>query len=174
MSADVASPVKKSDIGRLIGIARRDARLAPMETIDEGRITIERGLEGDHKGLKFKNRAITILSLAAWRDALGELADASGAPDLPWTVRRANLLVDGLDLPKARGGLVRIGDVLLEVTYPTQPCKRMEDAHAGLLKALHPDWRGGVTTRVLSGGDVRVGDEVAIELRPPEKVRKLP
>lgn len=147
-----------------------------MEVLAAASISREAGLAGDHKGLKFRNRAITVLSIEQWREALAELV-AEGCPspvDLPWTARRANLLVEGVRLPRARGAIVRVGKVKLEVTYPTQPCRRMEEAHPGLLKALHPQWRGGVTAKVLEPGDIAVGDEVEILVRPPEKQIRLP
>jgi MOSC domain-containing protein YiiM len=146
-----------------------------MEEVTAGTITVEGGLEGDHKGPKFPKRRITVLAVEAWREALAELRDADGdAVSLPWTVRRANLLVEGIRLPRARGGVLRVGSVKLEVTYPTQPCRRMEEAFPGLLKALHPDWRGGVTCRVLEGGRVTVGDEVEVLISPPEREMRLP
>lgn len=160
--------------GRLIGIARRPAPRAAMEEAGEGRIVVGGGLEGDHKGRKFPLRGITVLAREAWEEALAELDGANGRVELPWTVRRANLFVEGLRLPRARGGVVRIGPVLLEVTYPTQPCRRMEEAYTGLLKALHPDWRGGITARVIEGGMVNIGDEVEILVSPPEKQIRLP
>jgi MOSC domain-containing protein YiiM len=146
-----------------------------MEEITAGTITLDGGLEGDHKGPKFPKRRITVLAREAWEEALAELRAADGsAVRLPWTARRANLLVEGVRLPRARGGILRIGDVKLEVTYPTQPCRRMEEAHVGLLKALHPDWRGGVTCQVLKGGEVKIGDEVEVLHAPPEHVVRLP
>lgn len=146
-----------------------------MEEITAGPITVDGGLEGDHKGPKFPKRRITVLAREAWEEALAELKGAEGeAVWLPWTARRANLLVEGVRLLRARGGILRIGPVKLEVTYPTQPCQRMEEAHAGLLKALHPDWRGGVTCQVLEGGTVRLGDEVEVLVLPPEQVMRLP
>jgi MOSC domain-containing protein YiiM len=166
--------VSDEGIGRLIGIARRSAPRAAMEEIAEGHITAAEGLRGDHKGAKFPRRQITVLAREAWEAALADLAEAHGPATIPWTARRANLLVEGVELPRARGGQVRIGPVLLEVTYPTQPCARMEQAHAGLLKALHPNWRGGITARVLEGGDIRVGDPVRVVLRPPERRIALP
>jgi MOSC domain-containing protein YiiM len=42
----------------------------------------------------------------------------------------------------------------------------MDKQHEGLRKALTPEWRGGVACRVLRGGDVAVGDDVAL-LRAP-------
>lgn len=164
-----------ASIGRLIGIARRGARRAPMEEVDAVDVSLARGVEGDHKGVKFRNRAVTVLSIEAWRAALSDLVDDDGSlPDLHWTVRRANLLVEGVALPRARGGVIRIGPIELEVTYPTQPCKRMDDAYPGLLKALHPDWRGGITGRVLKEGKVKLGDAVEVLVRPPEKRIRLP
>ncbi len=171
-----AKNAQLSDRGQLVGIARRDKRRAPMEEIGAGSITTEAGLIGDHKGKKFRNRQITVLSLEQWLEALASIpAEVDGEPlKLPWTARRANLLVEGVDLPRARGGILRIGPVKFEVTYPTQPCKRMDEAQPGLLKALHPAWRGGVTARVLEGGEIQLGDEVEILVRPPEKLIRLP
>ena len=144
-----------------------------MEEISGGAVSLERGLEGDHKGLKFPKRAITVLANEDWLRALEELSGLDAAR-LSWTVRRANLLVEGVALPKGRGGRLRVGPVLLEVTYPTQPCQRMEEAYPGLLKALHPDWRGGITCRVLAAGSLRLGDAVDVEVDAQEKAPKLP
>ena len=160
--------------GRLIGIAKRSEPRAPMQEISSGFVSVDTGLEGDHKGPKFPLRGITVPARDAWEAALAELEDLAGPVRLPWTARRANLLVEGVDLPRARGGTLKIGPVLLEVTYPTQPCGRMDEAHPGLLKALHPDWRGGITCRVLEGGVVRLGDEVAVLIAPPEQRIRLP
>ena len=77
-------------------------------------------------------------------------------------------------LPRALGATLRVGPTLLEVTYPTTPCARMEAARKGLLKALHPEWRGGGTCKVLEGGHVSIGDEVAVASSPPERHIKLP
>lgn len=156
--------------GYLIGIARRPARLVPMQQIQSGRITVAAGLEGDHKGAKFADRQITVLTVEAWREAARE----AGEPDLDWMARRANLLVEGVHLPRAAGGILRIGPVKLDVTNQTVPCRRMDDALDGLRKALHPDWRGGVTCRVLEGGQVTLGDVVEVLVSPPQRVIRLP
>ncbi len=163
-------PGDEETTGRLIGIARRPSRLVPMQEIQSGRITVAAGLEGDHKGIKFPDRQITVLALEAWRAAAIE----AGEPALAWTARRANLLVQGAHLPRAVGGVVRIGQVHLEVTNQTVPCRRMDDALVGLRKALHLDWRGGITCRVLAGGMVALGDPVEVLVSPPQRVIRLP
>ena len=157
--------------GLLIGIARRSGKRAPMEELRSGMITVEAGLEGDSRGATFKKRQITVLSREDWAAALLALA---GAPALPWTLRRANLLVEGVRLPRAKGGVLRVGQVELEITNQTNPCYRMDEAHKGLLSALHPEWRGGVTCRVLVGGAIALGDSVEVLVAPKEHVIKLP
>jgi MOSC domain-containing protein YiiM len=39
----------------------------------------------------------------------------------------------------------------------------MDELAPGLRAALTPDWRGGVTGRVIADGTIAVGDEVRIE-----------
>jgi MOSC domain-containing protein YiiM len=50
----------------------------------------------------------------------------------------------------------------------------MDEPYPGLFKALYPEWRGGVTCRVLSGGRTVMGDRVMVTFSPPEIRRKLP
>lgn len=156
--------------GRLIAIARRQARREPIEQCVTGFITLAEGLTGDFKGAKYRRRQITVLEREAWEAALAELGK-----QLPWTTRRANLLVEGIRLPRGIGSIVRIGPVELEVTGQTYPCRRMEEACPGLLSALAKDWRGGITARVLKGGPVAVGDAAEIVLgQLPAKTPRLP
>lgn len=142
--------------GKLIGIAKAVELRAPLQEIDASNVTIEAGIEGDARGRK-ANRQVTVLFRESWDDACREL----GA-DLPWTTRRANLLVGGVEAPQSAGGKIRIGDVTLEIMLETDPCFLMEQAHAGLKAALTPKWRGGVCCRVVSGGRIAIGDAVSI------------
>lgn len=142
-----------------------------METLDAAGISTALGVEGDCKGRKFSRRQITILALEDWHAACRE----AGGLDLPWTARRANLLVSGLQLPRARGSILGIGSVRLEVTGQTSPCVRMDEVHVGLRKALAPHWRGGATCAVLANGEVRLGDPVVVlEARQWELPLPLP
>ena len=155
----------------LKNIAWRSARKAPMQTANRGVISLETGLAGDHKGAKRTARQITILAAEDWQAACKTLGGDALALD--WTVRRANLLTVGLRLPRVRGGVIALGPVRLEVTGQTYPCKRMDEAYPGLLKALAPDWRGGVTCRVMTGGEISVGDEASIISSPPEPPKRI-
>ncbi|HCK85251.1 MAG TPA: MOSC domain-containing protein, partial [Hyphomonadaceae bacterium] len=61
---------------------------------------------------------------------------------------------------RAAGGRLIIGGVELAITGETKPCANMDRQWQGLTAALTPDWRGGLTARVLRGGEVCVGDGV--------------
>ena len=156
----MAGSSEASRHGRVVGVAVRPARFAPMMSVDHADAVAGAGLIGDHKGLKFPGRGVSLLAIEDWQRALSELDDAGSL--LSWTSRRANLLLKGLRLPRARGAMIAIGEISLEVTAQTYPCARMNEAHPGLMKALAPDWRGGVTCRVISSGRVSVGDDVVI------------
>lgn len=114
------------------------------------------GVVGDVPG-RSPAREVTVVDRAAWRSACRELGR-----DVPWTARRANLLVTGLDLRASAGCELRIGAVRLRVTGETLPCRVMDRQRAGLRRALEPDWRGGATCTVLAGGAVAVGDTVEL------------
>ena len=139
--------------GRLKAISRHAVSGGPIETIETAAISEEDGVEGNVR--KSRRRRVTVIAAEAWAAACREL-DA----DLPWTLRRANLLVEGVDLPREPGGRLRIGDVLLEVTQEVDPCALMDAQHPGLREALTPNWRGGVGCAVVEGGQVAVGDAV--------------
>ncbi len=160
--------------GRVIGIAVRPGYREPMQTLERAAVMAGGGVEGDYKGAKHPRRGVTVLAREAWEAALADLDAEQGSTDLPWTVRRANLLVEGVSLPRARGGIVRVGTAVIEVTHPTVPCKRMDEARPSLLRALYPDWRGGITCRVVEAGAVALGDSVEVLLSPPERKIRLP
>lgn len=139
----------------LNAIAFRRQAKGPMLEIASVAISREAGVVPDTRGNPGR-RQVTLLSLQSWQDACAELGT-----DLPWTCRRANLLIDGLRFSAADiGRVIRIGDVELQIMLETDPCPRMDAQHEGLTAALIPHWRGGVCCRVLRDGTVRTGDAV--------------
>jgi len=71
-------------------------------------------------------------------------------------------LIEGIDLVESKGKTLHIAGIILEITGETKPCERMEEQHVGLLEALKPEWRGGVTCKVIKGGRLRIGDPVSL------------
>ncbi|MEO8444949.1 MAG: MOSC domain-containing protein [Gammaproteobacteria bacterium] len=146
------APATGVPMGRVVGIARRDVKHGPMISLSEAEISLAAGVAGDTRG-RPGLRQVTVLSAGAWLEACAE-----AGTDMQWLARRANLLVDGLDLRESTGAVLRLGDAVeLLVTGELDPCERMDAAAPGLRRALGPDWRGGVTCRVQRGGTLQVG-----------------
>ena len=148
--------------GVLRGIARKAYPGSPMEVIEHAYLSTAMGVTGDARGIvkNGKNkRQVSLMELSDWQAATAELG-----VDVQWQFRRANLLVDYLDLPQRTGAVIRIGETArIETTMECDPCIRMEQVASGLMNALLPDWRGGALGRVLSDGEIRVGDPIIIE-----------
>ena len=143
-------------MGRLVGIARRDQKRAEMEILDDAEISEQTGVANDFRGKPGK-RQVTVITAEAWAAACEELGQ-----EIPWTTRRANLLVDDIELPQRTGDVIEIAGVRLLVTMKVDPCSRMDEQFQGLRSALIPEWRGGVACTVLKGGPVRLGDSVSV------------
>lgn len=142
----------------LIAIAVRPPKTRDICELQKVRVTCEAGVQGDKRSRPGR-RQVTLMSSAAWQAVCDELGQ-----DLPWTTRRANFLVDDLPLEESSGARIQIGELLLEVTGETDPCRLMDKAREGLLEALKPNWRGGVTCRVLQEGEVEVGQTVSFSV----------
>jgi len=145
-------------MGNVIGIARREKLRAEMETIDSVYVDEKTGLSGDIRGTALK-RQVTLLSAKAWSEVCHELE-----ADLPWTTRRANILIENIDFHQDTDYKIQIGEVLLLVTRQTDPCSRMDEQYSGLTNALMSDWRGGVCCSVVKEGNISLGDEVKLIL----------
>jgi MOSC domain-containing protein YiiM len=141
--------------GRLLGIAVAPGKRKPLILVPQAAVSETTGVEGEAR-ITTAGRRVTVLFREGWEAACAELG-----VDLPWTTRRANLLVEGMPVPQ-EGARFAIGPVVLEVTEETKPCSVMEAAHRGLRAALKPAWRGGVCCRVIAGGTIRPGDAAAI------------
>jgi MOSC domain-containing protein YiiM len=139
--------------GRLERIWIKRVRLGPMDPHDRVTLVAGRGIAGNaNQGGK---RQVTLLSQENWQQVIDRLGS-----EVDPIARRANLLVSGIDLENCRERVLRIGACRLVVRGETQPCDRMEQAHAGLRHAMSPHWGGGAFAEVLDDGDIAVGDEV--------------
>lgn len=143
---------------KLIGIAYKTEKRGAMITTEHAAVTQSHGVENDIFGRPGK-RQVTVMSVQQWQLACNEVHK-----NLPWFTRRANLLVDGISFSaQDQGKQIVIGELILEITGETDPCKKMEMAYPGLEKALLPDWRGGVTCRVLNDASIAINDSVSLK-----------
>lgn len=142
-------------MSRLLDIAVHPVSGAPHERIAQATVTAT-GLTGDVPRTR-PHRQVTVVTREAWEQACAEL----GA-NVPWLARRANFLIEGVELKETTGKRLRIGSVLLEITGETKPCGLMDKQHPGLQAALKSDWRAGCMCHVLEPGEVKLGDPVEL------------
>lgn len=145
------------NMGKLISIAVKREKRGDMAELRKANISLETGVENDTRG-KAGVRQVTIVAAESWKDACADLGI-----DIPWTARRANLLIEGIELKETVGMFLHVGDAVIEITKETSPCKVMDEAQAGLMNALVADWRGGVLGRVVKEGNVEVGQDVLLK-----------
>ena len=150
---------------KLIGIAKHSVPKGPMEELQQAIIKENWGLVGDSRAKAGSKRQITVLSYESWLDACVKIGEGK---ELPWIVRRANLLITGkVFRPRDEGKCLQIGDILLLITGECDPCARMDAQVAGLTRALTPEWRGGAICQVIRGGEICLSMEVALLEAPP-------
>jgi MOSC domain-containing protein YiiM len=123
------------------------------------------GLEGDrHRQRLFHggpDRAVTLFSA----DLIAAL-QAEGHPIVAGSTGE-NLTVSGLDWTRVTpGSRLSVGEVTLEITKYTTPCKTIEGSFRDgeidrIAQKKNPGW-SRVCARVVAGGRVRVGDAVTI------------
>src|SRR5262249_47397717 len=113
-------------------------------------VAADGGLHGDyHSGMRTR-RQILLVSTSV----LDEFQLQPGA-------LFENVTIDGLDVMQLNEGQrLNLGDAIVEVTVPSEPCVQMERVQQGLKSALRD--RRGMFVRVISSGAVRVGDSVRI------------
>lgn len=127
-----------------------------MIELQAAEITLEKGVENDFRGKPGK-RQVTLLSAERWAEACQAVGET-----LPWTTRRANLLVEGIDFDALEGQQLRVGQAILQVNGECEPCSRMDEAKAGLQKAMKPRLRAGLLATVLVPGNIKVGDKAEL------------
>ena len=159
-SSTTSPPVEApAAVGRLEWIGIRTAHRGQVAEPSVAEVVVGRGLAGDHYIPRRRGgREVTLIQF----ENLDEIARTCGLPEvLPGQLRR-NLAISGVLLPGGKGDRIRIGEVELEVTGPCVPCSRMDEALGpGGCRAM--SGRGGVTTRIVRGGPIQIGNPVTVQ-----------
>ncbi len=142
--------------GRLEWIGLRPARRAPMLTPASAKLIAGHGIEGDRYDTK-RNGPRQVTLIAA--EDLAAVAAFLGLSGISPKLLRRNLVVGGINLLALKDRRFRVGAVLLEGSGECAPCSRMEEALGpGGYNAVRG--HGGITARVIEGGEIRIGDAV--------------
>lgn len=146
--------------GRLDWIGLRSAKRGEVLPVDSAIVTTAEGLTGDHYLAKEGKRQITLIQA----EHLEVVASLLGIDSLDPARLRRNLVISGINLLALKNQRFRISEaVVLEMTGNCHPCTRMEEELGpGGYNAMRG--HGGITAKVVSGGTIKVGDSVKLEI----------
>ncbi|MEE3201827.1 MAG: MOSC domain-containing protein [Acidobacteriota bacterium] len=131
----------------------------PMDPVAHGMLVAGQGLlDSADQGCR---RQITLISCERWH-----LATQSMKAPVDPILRRANVLISGIELENTRARLLQLGGCRLRIRGETRPCERMDEAVPGLQDALDAHWGGGAFAEIIQGGEITVGDDVNWENNP--------
>lgn len=145
--------------GTLTWIGIRPKRKAPLLPLPEVEAITLKGLAGDHfSGSAGSKRQVTLIQ----QEHLDLIASVMQLPHLTPGMLRRNLVVKGINLHAFKDRRFWVGSVLLEYTGDCHPCSRMEEILGpGGYNAVRG--HGGITARIITGGNIKVHDTVRIE-----------
>jgi MOSC domain-containing protein YiiM len=122
----------------------------PMRELVEVQAEADRGFAGCIHGRPAGRRQVLLMDV----ETLGRLG-------LPPGIVKENITTRGLALGELQSGQrLRVGEALLEVTVPCEPCHRMEEIRHGLRQDLRG--RRGMLCRVAEAGRIRRGDTIEV------------
>ncbi|MGZ3298098.1 MAG: MOSC domain-containing protein [Asticcacaulis sp.] len=143
--------------GTIEWIGLRPQRRATMVVADTASLDPAHGLVGDRYSGRSGSRHVTIIE----REDLNAIAAYLGLPDVLSQQLRRNIVVSGINLRALKERRFGLGTAVLEMTGDCHPCSRMEETFGtGGYNAVRG--HGGITARVLQGGEVRVGDALNV------------
>lgn len=153
MKALLAAAVRP---GELIWIGIRPQRQGPLLMPQTATLNAARGIEGDHfKTTRDGPRQVTLIA----SEGIAAIASFLGRDDIAPEILRRNFVTRGINLYGLKGTRFSIGSTLLEHSGECAPCSHMEVAlGTGGYNAVRG--HGGITARIIEGGDVRVGDAI--------------
>ena len=144
--------------GKVEWIGLRPARKAPMQVVDQAQALAGLGLQGDRRceARASSSRQITIISV----EYIQIISQLLKKPSIDPALLRRNIVVSGINLTALRHQRFRIGETIIEATAQCHPCRRMDLAlgkHGVAAMLGH----GGLCAKIIEGGMIRVGDDVA-------------
>jgi MOSC domain-containing protein YiiM len=146
-------PMRK---GQIVWIGLRPGRQQPLLEVESATLVAEHGIVGDHYTTRGNGpRQVTLVAAEDIEAIASFLRQEGVAPAL----LRRNIVAHGINLVALKNRRFHIGTVLLEGTGECAPCSRMEaNLGPGGFNAVRG--HGGITARIIEGGQVEVGSVI--------------
>jgi MOSC domain-containing protein YiiM len=144
--------------GTLTWIGIRPLRREQLQACQQAEALADRHLAGDHyAGKPGSKRQVTLIQA----EHLAAVASFLDLGELDPALVRRNLVVKGINLLALKDRQFWVGEVLLEFSGLCHPCSRMEEnLGPGGYNAMRG--HGGITARILQGGQIRIGDAIRV------------
>ena len=125
----------------------------PSDPVQEATVLSGLGLEGDRSAYEGNTRQVLVMD----KETLDEFGLVPGQV-------KENITTSGLDLSQTKTGQVFHigGEVTLEIAGDCEACGKMEAIALGLKGKI--DGRRGMLAKVISGGAIKIGDSIRVEL----------
>lgn len=146
-------------VGRVEALVVRGHPRDPARRVGQTEARAGIGLADDRLGRRgeaeLSTRQVTLIQ----SEHLGVIAALAGVPSVDPLALRRNVVVAGINLLALKNAHLQVGEAVLQLVGPCQPCSRMEDAIGpGGYAAMRG--HGGMTARVVRSGTIREGDAV--------------
>lgn len=126
----------------------------PMQEVEQAEAIADKGFRGCIHGRHGSKRQVLLMD----SETLERINIAPGAV-------KENVTTIGIDFQTLEiGQNLRIGESLLEITVPCDPCPRMDEIRMGLQQELRG--QRGWLCKVIEAGMIRRGDSIEVETRP--------
>lgn len=143
--------------GRVEWLGIRSQRREPLDVVQHIEVSPKKGVFGDHYSGQSGNRHVTLIQA----EHLPVVAALTGRNQLDPGILRRNIVVSGLNLLALKDQTVQLGEAVLQITGQCHPCSKMEIALGpGGYNVMRG--HGGMTAKVIQGGQIRVGDAVTV------------
>jgi MOSC domain-containing protein YiiM len=142
--------------GQVDWIGLRPARGAPVQAVESAILTAGRGVEGDrYRTRNNGGRQATLIAA----ESLAAIAAFLGRDQVSPALLRRNIVTRGINLLALKEKTFRIGDAVLAYSGECHPCSQMETLLGpGGYNAVRG--QGGITARIVEGGEICLGDPV--------------
>ena len=142
----------------------------PLKTVDQIELIERKGILGEPRyygrvsretGQPSK-RQVSLIE----QEQIAEHAVTLGLQSIPPGAVRSNIETVGINLVALIGNEIEIGDAVLFLYAPRDPCAKMDAICQGL-RDLMMNNRQGVLAQVVRSGQVRVGDPIRVRQLEP-------
>lgn len=148
---------KIPQVGKVEYVSVRPTARGEVQELQTVEAVAGKGLVGDHYSGSSGNRQVTLIQA----EHLAAVAYMMGGEMLDPGLTRRNIVVSGVNLLAFKDQQFQIGEAVLEMSGPCEPCSRMEEnLGEGGYNAMRG--HGGICCRIVKGGKIKVGDSVKL------------